>query len=241
VDEVLRAGRFAAAKEVTVRASVASGERLAVVHPSAAGAEVPAGVAVVGTDELRAGRRAWIHETVAGRTWRISAQSFFQARPDGAAALVDAVLAAAAVGREGAGSVADLYGGVGLFAGVLAARVGAAPVVVERNRSAAADARHNLAGTGAKVLDVAVERWRPSAADLVIADPARTGLGRAAVARIAATGAGRLVLVSCDAAALARDAALLAAEGFALAAVTLVDLFPHTAHVEAVAQFDRPG
>jgi 23S rRNA (uracil1939-C5)-methyltransferase len=239
VDEVLRSGRFGEAAEVTVRAGVASGERLVVAHPSAGGVEVPDGVAVVGTDELRAGRRAWIHEAVAGRTWRISAQSFFQARPDGAAALVDAVLAAAAV--DGTGAVADLYGGVGLFAGAIADRFDAAPVVVERNRSAAADARHNLAGTGAKVLGVPVERWRPSPADLVVADPSRAGLGRAGVARVAATGAGRLVLVSCDAAALARDAALLAGEGFTLAEVTLVDLFPHTAHVEVVARFDRPG
>ena len=41
--------------------------------------------------ELAAGRRAWFHEEVAGRRWRISARSFFQARPDGAEALVDAV------------------------------------------------------------------------------------------------------------------------------------------------------
>jgi tRNA/tmRNA/rRNA uracil-C5-methylase (TrmA/RlmC/RlmD family) len=49
----------------------------------------------------------------------------------------------------------------------------------------------------------------------------------------------RVVLVSCDAAALARDIGLLVAAGFGLASVTLVDLFAHTPHVECVTVLDR--
>ena len=85
-------------------------------------------------------------------------------------------------------------------------------------------------------------RWRPTdgdAVDVVIADPARTGLGRPGVAALSATGAPRLVLVSCDPASLARDATLLAAAGYALSRWQVVDLFPHTAHIEVVARFDR--
>jgi 23S rRNA (uracil1939-C5)-methyltransferase len=104
-----------------------------------------------------------------------------------------------------------------------------------------ADARVNLAGTDTTLVTADVDRWRPSLAGLVVADPARQGLGARAVERLAGTGGGRLVLVSCDAAALGRDAALLAARGFRLERATLVDLFPHTHHVEVVSRFDRVG
>lgn len=234
VDEVLRTARSPGASDVTVRAGTATGERLAVVAPSVGGTTgVPADVALVGADELAAGRRAWIHEVVAGRRFRVSAGSFFQARPDGAAALVAAI--ADAVGPATPRTLVDLYGGVGLFAATLADRLGARPTVVEANRSAIADAKVNLAGIdGARLIRTDVRRWRPSAADAVVADPSRHGLGPAAVDRIAATGAVRVALVSCDPGSLGRDAGLLAAAGFHLDAVTLVDLFPQTAHIEAV-------
>jgi 23S rRNA (uracil1939-C5)-methyltransferase len=73
---------------------------------------------------------------------------------------------------------------------------------------------------------------------LVVADPARSGLGEQAVARLAATGAGRLVLVSCDPVSLARDARLLAAQGYDLVDSQVLDLFPQTPHVEVVSRFD---
>jgi 23S rRNA (uracil1939-C5)-methyltransferase len=59
------------------------------------------------------------------------------------------------------------------------------------------------------------------------------------VAALVAAGAPRLVLASCDPASLARDTVLLGAAGYALADVAVIDLFPHTSHVEAVARFDR--
>jgi tRNA/tmRNA/rRNA uracil-C5-methylase (TrmA/RlmC/RlmD family) len=74
---------------------------------------------------------------------------------------------------------------------------------------------------------------------VVVADPSRHGLGADVVARIGGTGAVALALVSCDAGALGRDAGLLAAAGWRLDGVRLVDLFPHTAHVEAVTGWFR--
>lgn len=251
VEEVLVRGRFAGCDEVTVRVGAASGECLVVASPTAAGVTLGAGEAVpvapdattvVGVDELAAGRRAWIHEEVAGHRFRISARSFFQSRPDGAAALVEQVVRAGGGELAGARRVVDAYAGVGLFAAA-AVPAGAAVVAVESSPSSVADARVNLAGRreGAPVTIVrsSVERWRPRPAQVVVADPPRSGLGRAAVAALARTGAPVVVLVSCDAASLGRDTALLAGAGWRHERSVLVDLFPHTHHVEVVSRFAR--
>jgi tRNA/tmRNA/rRNA uracil-C5-methylase (TrmA/RlmC/RlmD family) len=84
-----------------------------------------------------------------------------------------------------------------------------------------------------------VERWRASPAAVVVADPPQAGLGRRGVAALAASGAGHLVLVSCHPASLGRDVGLLRAQGFGLAATTVVDMFPGTPHIETVSVLVR--
>jgi 23S rRNA (uracil1939-C5)-methyltransferase len=239
VDELIREGRFGDAEEATLRIGAATGERMAIVAPTAEDVALPDDVIVVGADELLAKRRAWIHEEVAGRRWRISAQSFFQTRPDGAAAVADAVVRAAGDDLVGA-RVVDAYAGVGLLSAAALVGGGAGSVLaVERSASSVVDARVNLADLDVRIVRSAVERWRPSNADLVIADPARAGLGAKAVDVLAATRARVVVLVSCDAASLGRDAALLAGHGLRFEQAELVDLFPHSHHVEVVARFAR--
>ncbi len=246
IEELVTDGRFGPAEEVVVRAGAATGERMAIVHPSVEGVVLPDDVLVVGTDELAAGRRAWIHEEVAGRRWRISAESFFQTRTDGAVALVDVVAAMVGDrldvgGRPGRPrTLLDAYCGVGLFAGALLhGRDGWRGVAAERSRSSVADARHNLADLDVKVVASPVEHLRAPRADVVVADPSRAGLGRPGVHVLASAGAPRLILVSCDPAAAGRDAALLAAVGYRAVESVVVDLFPHTHHAEVVTRFDR--
>jgi 23S rRNA (uracil1939-C5)-methyltransferase len=132
--------------------------------------------------------------------------------------------------------VADLYGGVGLFSVTLGARDGE---LVERSASAIADARVNTSPLGTRVRRAAVERWTPSPADAVVADPPRQGLGAAGADAVVGTGARRLALVSCDPASLARDTVLLHERGYQLIGARLVDQFAHTHHVEVVAAFRR--
>lgn len=235
VEEILAEGRFGAASEVTVRVGARTGERLVVVGPRAVGVRVPPGVTVVGTDELRRGHRAWYHEQAAGRTWRVSAGSFFQASPEGAEALVGEVRALIDRWAPEAERLVDLCCGVGLFAGTLGE--GRSVVGVERSASAVADARHNLAELHVRLLKVALGRWRPGPADVVVADPARSGLGAEGVGAVAATGAGLCVLVSCDPGALGRDARLLAEAGYRHVGSSVLDLFAHTGQVEVVSGF----
>ncbi len=230
-----KSAKFDGCTEVTLRVGAATGDRMVIASPNAKYLSVPDDVIVVGADELAEGKRAWIHEEVAGRTWRISAGSFFQTRPDGAQALVDEVRKSIGVLPSDARAF-DLYGGVGLFAGTVFAddtRV----IMVEQNESSVADARINLADLDTTIVRSKVETWSPRRADVVVADPARQGLGRNAVSRIAETDAPVVVLVSCDAASLARDAGLLARKGYQLDTVTLVDLFPMTSHTETVSRF----
>ncbi|HET7486414.1 MAG TPA: hypothetical protein VFJ85_00695 [Acidimicrobiales bacterium] len=237
LEELVVAGRYPGAGEVVLRAGVASGERLALVDAHRREVEVPAGVAVVGP-----GGSAVVHEEVAGRRFRISARSFFQPGPVAAEGLVAAVSAAVGDALGAGDHLVDAYAGTGLFGSVLGAAAGARVTAVESDRWAAADARANLAGLDARVVAVEVGRFeagRCGPAAVVVADPARPGLGRPGVAALAAAGAPRLVLVSCDPASLARDAVLLAGAGYRLATLALVDAFPHTFHVETVARFDR--
>lgn len=231
LDGLLAGLRLPGAREVVLRCSAARGERAASVDPPASAA-----AAVGFPPDLAVGPGAAVHEEIAGAPLRVSMASFFQSRADGAAALVAVVGQALASVPDGS-TVVDAYAGVGLFAGTVGRRHRV--VAVERHRAACRDARRNLAATGARVVEADIERWPPVAADAVVADPARRGLGRRAVEVLAGTGAARLVLVSCDPVSLARDAALLGRHGFAHERSTVVDLFPHTPHVEVVTSLVR--
>lgn len=231
--ELLADGGFGEASDVTLRCGARTGERLAVLGPSSEGASLPTSVRVIGTDELAAGRRSWIFEEVAGKRLRLSAESFFQASPEGAEVLVSLVSSAVAGAPEG--MLVDAYGGVGLFAATVGEN---RPVtVLEGSASAAADARVNVPAASVRHIDVA--RWRASKAAVIVADPPRAGLGAAGVASLVASRASHLALVSCDSASLGRDAALLQERGFALEWAALVDMFPGTPHIEVVSRFVR--
>lgn len=81
--------------------------------------------------------------------------------------------------------------------------------------------------------------WTRRRYDKVLLDPPRAG-AREVLALIAKSGARRLVYVSCHPGSLARDAGILVAEhGFKLTAAGVMDMFPHTAHVESIATFER--
>ena len=217
--------------EVTLRCSAATGERAVWSHEKARVLGLP--------DNVAAGAAAVVHEDVAGARLRVSMSSFFQASPQAAELLVDAVARAAGNSLDGRdGIVVDAYGGVGLFAATVVP-IGVQCVLVESSESACGDAYENLRGRSAKVMHTRFEHWRAQRAGLVIADPARSGLGKPGVTTLLDTAAPTVVLVSCDAVAAARDARLLVDAGYDLINAEVLDLFPHTHHVEVVSRFEQ--
>lgn len=222
--------------EPTLRVSVATGE-LAARWDRTAGAVRGLPDSVVRTKD------AVVHEDVAGHRLRVSVGSFFQSGPRAADLLV-ATVRAAAPELDGAGLVVDAYAGVGMFS-VCAAPTAEHVVAIETSRSAVADAQHNLADRSATIARGEVGGWHQPPGgppvDVVIADPARSGLGKPGVNALTRTGAPVLVLVSCDPASLGRDAKLLAAAGYRHEHSVVVDTFPHTTHVEAVTRFTSGG
>ena len=89
------------------------------------------------------------------------------------------------------------------------------------------------------VQDVTAVTWARRKYDLVLLDPPRAG-AREVLPVVAQSGARRVVYISCHPGSLARDAGLLVREhGYRLTAAGVMDMFPHTAHVEAMAVFDR--
>lgn len=206
--------------------------------------------------------RTWVQETVESahggtRTFRVTADGFWQVHRRAPQMLVDHVLAAAQP-RPGQ-TVADLYGGAGLFSAFLAAAVGPEGTVlsVEAAPGASRDARRNLhAYPQAAVLNGTTDRvlsgWlaRPEAAvpdgglggrdvDTVVLDPPRAGAGQRVVGRINQLAPGRVVYVSCDPASFARDLGLFVQSGWRTTGLEVLDLYPDTHHMESVAVLER--
>ncbi|HSZ40413.1 MAG TPA: TRAM domain-containing protein [Trebonia sp.] len=199
----------------------------------------------------RAGRRLtplrgrpYLTHHAAGRDWRVSAGSFWQVHPAAADTLAAVVLEAL---DPRPGDVAlDLYCGAGLFAGVIAPRVGldGAVIGIESDEDAVRDARNNLRewprarfhrGDVAQVL----RRGGLPLARLAVADPPRAGLDRAVVDYLSAAGTERFAYVSCDPATLSRDIGLLRERGWTMDGLRAFDAFPMTHHVECVAVLTR--
>ncbi len=158
--------------------------------------------------------------------------------------LLDALVNAALADAQGRHAL-DLYAGVGLFSLPLARRFPRL-TAVETTRSAAQDLAFNAARAGlpVDVRQASVETFLAElreTPDFVLADPPRSGLGKHAVRRLAELKTPLLVIVACDPATLARDLAVLAAAGYRIDSLTLIDLFPQTYHLESIVRLRWAG
>lgn len=178
-----------------------------------------------------------------GRSFAISVDTFFQ----GNRHLVSTLFAdvAAEAGTVRGGDALDAFGGAGLFAGALL-DAGHRVQTVEADAGAAADARRTREGwrDGGhwEIAESSVAGYLEAddrTFDCVVADPPRAGLGEPLARALARRARRRLLYVSCDPATLARDLAILLAEGLAIRSVRLYDLFAFTHRVEALVALER--
>ncbi|MEV6395294.1 class I SAM-dependent RNA methyltransferase [Streptomyces sp. NPDC051907] len=230
-------------------AASGSGDRQVILTPRP-GARLPLveldkPVSVLRVDEKDGGvhrvhGRAFVRERADERTHRVGNGGFWQVHPKAADTLMRAVMQGL-LPRKG-DTALDLYCGVGLFAGALADRVGEKGAVlgIETNKRAVEDARHNLQHFDrVRVEQGKVEQILPrtgiTEVDLIVLDPPRAGAGKQTVKHLASLGARRIAYVACDPAALARDLAYFATEGYKPRTLRAFDLFPMTHHVECVA------
>jgi 23S rRNA (uracil1939-C5)-methyltransferase len=144
--------------------------------------------------------------------------------------------------------VLDLFCGLGNFA-LPIATCGAEVIGVEGHAGLVERARRNAAANGLVAQFQVANLFEPAACahlprcDAILVDPPREGAIEV-VKALEDDCPGRIVYVSCDPATLARDAGVLVnVKGYRLAAAGVINMFPHTAHVESIAQFVResPG
>jgi 23S rRNA (uracil1939-C5)-methyltransferase len=170
-----------------------------------------------------------------GLRYQVSPDVFFQVNTGAALLLCQKVREYAAL--SGDETYVDLYCGVGTLTLFLGRDAGIA-LGVEFNGAAIEDARVNAASNNlmniqfihADAAEWDAENLRPAC---LTVDPPRKGLSADAVRKILELSPPRIVYVSCDPAAMARDIRLLT--GYTLQRVCAVDMFPRTANVECAA------
>ncbi len=236
LSDLLPALEVAPGVELTLRTSIATG---AVTARWAKPKGKPGTGLVSGIpDHVHIGDRAFLVEVVDGHDIRVSAGSFFQSGVQAAELLVEAV-GRAAPELESARHAVDAYAGAGLFAATAMSGAGRV-TLIESSKSSCFDAEHNLAHRDVRVLRRDVGTWAADdPVDVIVADPARPGLGKPGVNALVTASPAPIVLVSCDPVSLARDVTLLAAAGYHPERVEVLDLFPQTHHVETVTRLNH--
>ena len=187
----------------------------------------------------------YIEDVLCGKRFRVMPASFYQVNHDAAELLYG--IAAAHTGLDGSGLLLDLYCGAGTI-GLSMAERASELIGIEIVPDAIKCANINKGLNGVKnasfycgdAADTEQLLAEAEAArgtlhpDVVILDPPRKGCDASLLRFLAAREVPRIVYVSCGPDSLARDCAILRDLGYEMGAVTPVDLFPRTGHVESL-------
>ena len=185
-----------------------------------------------------------ITERIGSRTYRISANSFFQTNTDQAERLYDTALRFARC--RPADCVYDLYSGTGTIALHIAGAVRSV-IGIESVEQAVSDARMNAESNGVTnclflegdLKETLLSSRRSGEPlpppDIIIADPPRAGMHEKVTREILTLAPRTIVYVSCNPSTQARDLKIICESGkYTIDAIQPVDMFPHTQHIENV-------
>jgi 23S rRNA (uracil-5-)-methyltransferase RumA len=175
-------------------------------------------------------------------------QSFFQTNPKCAELLYAKTISYTEELPKPAGVVMDLFCGTGTITQLLAGKGSGNVIGVDIVESAIADARENAkrnnisnvefyaADVGKFLLDYPDYVGKIGT---IVLDPPRGGIAPKTLRKVIALDAHRIVYVSCNPATQARDTETLTNAGYHLKKISFADQFPHTAHLEAIALYEK--
>lgn len=202
--------------------------------------------------ELLAGRET-IVEQVAGLSFNIGVQTFFQTSTAQAGRMLEIVRRQVQGAdtqphtNEVPARILDVFCGVGFFtlglAGLADEVLGVEivePSIIAARENACLNGIDNTffyAGDARRTLPEVIDKH--GAPDIVVLDPPRSGAGGKVMRRIARTAPQRIVYVSCNPTTLARDLKELEPFGYRITEVQAIDLFPQTYHVETIVALDQ--
>lgn len=191
-----------------------------------------------------------VEEKLLGLTFEISMESFFQTNPKSAEKLYTKALDYVFEEEIPEGeAVMDLFCGTGTIGQILSTRRNDVKIIgVDIVPEAIEDAKRNAKRNG-------ISNVQFYAADVgkflkehqefngkissIILDPPRAGIAPKTLQKVIELGAKHIVYISCNPSTQARDAETLRQAGYDMEKITLVDQFPHTGHIEAIAKFKK--
>ncbi len=192
------------------------------------------------------GRVIWgssrIQEKMGNISFSVGPETFFQINPEQREVLLQRVREI--VGGLKCNSMADLYAGAGVFALDLAPALERV-MAVELSPEAVADGKKQAGVLGIKNVEFfqgEVEKvfsTLPRSIDCVILDPPREGCHPQVLQLMGEKEIPHIIYISCNPATLARDIGELQLLGYGIETLDLVDMFPQTFHVEAVAVLNK--
>lgn len=191
-----------------------------------------------------------IIERLLGLDFEISMESFFQTNPKSAERLyskaLDYVFEEAIESND---VVMDLFCGTGTIGQILTSRQSDVRIVgVDIVEEAIEDAKKNAQRNGIEGIEfyaADVGKFLREYPDFkgkiktIILDPPRAGIAPKTLQKVMDLGAENIVYISCNPSTQARDTHTLIGEGYALEKLSLVDQFPHTGHIEAIAKYKK--
>jgi len=182
----------------------------------------------------------FIRDRICGKTFRISARSFFQINPLQAEKLYSAAVEMA--GLTGSETVIDAYcgvGSIGMIASGGAKSVLAAEIVDQAVKNAEENIRENgienmrvfRADAGEFMAELAAEG---AEIDVVFTDPPRAGCSKKFLGSLVSLKPKKIVYISCSPETQARDLGYLTKHGYRVDAIRPFDMFPYTRHIECI-------